>query len=77
MQVDGAGNGWKGWRVELTCLDETVAFSFDEREGVTEPIQAVQKSLESDIAKVMAEAGEITIQITEIRTVISADLSPN
>lgn len=77
LQVESQGSGWKGWRVTLSDPIRTAIFSFDERDGVTEPHEAVRRALLAEPAHRFAETGRFSVEVKEIRTVISAEINPN
>jgi hypothetical protein len=78
LQIDSStAAGWKGWRVKLTAGEVKELFAFDERDEVERPDQAVAMALETDKAQPIIATGDFTVSITEIRTVISAEVNPN
>lgn len=77
LQVESNGSGWRGWRVTLSAKEMSATFSFDEREGVKEAHEAVRRALLSEVAQRIVGKGSFDVEVTEIRTVISAEIHPN
>lgn len=78
LQLDTSrGSGWVGWRVELSTPKREAKFSYDERDNVQTPLEAVTTALQTDLAADFIEKGRFEIKIVEIRTVISAEVNPN
>lgn len=78
LQLDSsAGSGWVGWRVELSTPKRQAKFSFDERDDIQTPVEAVAMALQSEEAADFIERGLFEIKVVEIRTVISAEINPN
>lgn len=77
LQLEHGGAGWKGWRITLVSDVLSATFSFDERDGIDAPHEAVRKALLSEPAQRMAAKGGFEVKVTEIRTVISTEINPN
>lgn len=71
------GSGWVGWRVELSTPNREAKLSFDERDNIESPVEAVAAAMQSEAAAEFIEKGYFNVKVVEIRTVISAEVNPN
>lgn len=76
LQIEGTGSGWKGWRVTFTTDSQTASYSYDERDGVHHPEEALNRALDTESGQAILE-NDPEVTMTEIRTVISAEVNPN
>lgn len=78
LQIDSSsGAGWKGWRVELSAEGQKLVFAYDERDDILTPGEAVAMACETEQADALIATGSFGVTVTEIRTVISAEVNPN
>lgn len=75
-QIEGEGNGWKGWRVTVTASNGSRIFAFDERDEVFSPAQALRRTFEESIFDGMGPGG-LVVEVEPIRTLVSAEINPN
>ena len=59
----------------LTSETQEAVYSYDERDGVTSPQEAVTRAIDNAPDSLLDQEPEV--EITEIRTVISAEVCPN
>jgi len=75
-QVEGEGNGWKGWRVTVTASNGSRVFAFDERDDVFSPAEAIRRTMADSVFDEMT-TGCLVFEVDPIRTLVSAEINPN